>query len=72
MQSKGIVVRPGLKEAWSEHAGVSGGICPGSEESAGESNSNRSAKGNRAMRRLLDQLAHAAVRKRELLPANRV
>jgi hypothetical protein len=35
------------------------------EESAGESSSNRSAKGNRAMRRLLNQLAHAAVRKRD-------
>ena len=41
------------------------GVCPGSEETAGKSNSNRSAKGNRAMRRLLDQLAHAAVRKRD-------
>jgi transposase len=40
------------------------GVCPGSEESAGESKSNRSAKGNRALRRLLNQLAHAAVRKR--------
>ena len=39
------------------------GVCPGREESAGESSSNRSAKGNRFMRRLLDQLAHAAVRK---------
>ena len=41
------------------------GVCPGSEESAGESDSNRSAKGNRAIRRLLNQLAHAAVRKRD-------
>jgi transposase len=41
------------------------GVCPGREESAGESNSNRSAKGNRALRRLLNQLAHAAVRKRD-------
>lgn len=41
------------------------GFCPGSEESAGESNSNRSAKGNRTLRRLLNQLAHAAVRKRD-------
>src|SRR5262252_8257039 len=41
------------------------GVCPGSEESAGESNSNRSAKGNRATRRLLNQLAYAAVRKRD-------
>jgi transposase len=39
------------------------GVCPGRHESAGESSSNRSAKGNRSMRRLLDQLAHAAVRK---------
>ena len=39
------------------------GVCPGRQESAGESNSDRSPKGNRAMRRLLDQLAHAAVRK---------
>ncbi len=39
------------------------GVCPGRQESAGESTSNRSAKGNRTMRRLLNQLAHAAVRK---------
>ena len=39
------------------------GVCPGRQESAGESRSDRSAKGNRSMRRLLDQLAHAAVRK---------
>jgi transposase len=39
------------------------GVCPGRQESAGESSSNRSAKGNRTMRRLLNQLAHAAVRK---------
>lgn len=41
------------------------GVCPGRQESAGESSSNRSAKGNRAMRRLLNQLAHAAVKKRD-------
>jgi transposase len=41
------------------------GVCPGRQESAGESTSNRSAKGNRAMRRLLNQLAHAAVRKQD-------
>jgi transposase len=39
------------------------GVCPGRQESAGESSSDRSPKGNRSMRRLLDQLAHAAVRK---------
>jgi transposase len=38
------------------------GVCPGRHESAGESSSNRSAKGNRSMRRLLNQLAHAAVK----------
>jgi transposase len=43
------------------------GVCPGRQESAGESTSNRSAKGNRAMRRLLNQLAHAAVRKRDCI-----
>jgi len=39
------------------------GVCPGRQESAGESSSNRSAKGNRTLRRLLTQLARAAVRK---------
>jgi transposase len=39
------------------------GVCPGRQESAGVSSSDRSAKGNRSMRRLLNQLAHAAVRK---------
>jgi hypothetical protein len=38
-------------------------MCPGRQESAGESSSNRSAKGNRTTRRLLSQLAHAAVKK---------
>jgi Transposase IS116/IS110/IS902 family len=41
------------------------GVCPGREESAGVSSSDRSAKGNRSMRRLLNQLAHAAVRKED-------
>lgn len=41
------------------------GVCAGRQESAGESSSNRSAKGNGTMRRLLNQLAHAAVRKRD-------
>ena len=39
------------------------GVCPGRQESAGESNDNRSPKGNRALRRLLNQAAHAAVKK---------
>jgi transposase len=38
------------------------GVCPGRQESAGVSASQRSPKGNRPMRRLLVQLAWAAVR----------
>jgi transposase len=38
------------------------GVCPGNEESAGQSQSTRSPKGNRAMRRLLNQAAHAAIK----------
>jgi len=38
------------------------GVCPGEQESAGVSASNRSPKGNRFMRRLLNQCAHAAVK----------
>jgi transposase len=38
------------------------GVCPGSEESAGESRSSRSPKGSRHMRRLLNQAAQAAVK----------
>jgi transposase len=41
------------------------GVCPGLQESAGVSSSDRSAKGNRSMRRLLNQLADAAVRKED-------
>ena len=41
------------------------GVCPGREESAGESKSNRSPKGNRAMRRLLNQIAWGAVRTKD-------
>lgn len=36
------------------------GVCPGQQESAGHSYSQRSAKGNWQMRRLLNQAAHAA------------
>ncbi len=39
------------------------GVCPGRQESAGQSRSDRSPKGNRTLRRLLNQLAQAAVRK---------
>jgi transposase len=38
------------------------GVCPGSNESAGENYSGRSAKGNRFLRRLLCQAAQAAAR----------
>src|SRR5207302_3242524 len=38
------------------------GICPGNEESAGEAQSTRSPKGNRQMRRLLNQAAQSAVK----------
>src|SRR6266704_4701245 len=36
------------------------GACPGDEESAGVSKSHRSPKGNRHMRRILNQCANAA------------
>jgi hypothetical protein len=38
------------------------GACPGDEESAGVNRSHRSPKGNRQMRRLLNQAANAAVK----------
>ena len=38
------------------------GVCPGQEESAEECKSGRSPKGNRTLRRLLNQAANAAVR----------
>jgi transposase len=38
------------------------GACPGDEESGGVNHSHRSPKGNRHMRRLLNQAANAAVR----------
>jgi transposase len=41
------------------------GVCPGREESAGVSKSNRSPKGNRTMRRLLNQIAWGAVRTKD-------
>jgi transposase len=40
------------------------GTCPGKEESAEENRSSRSAKGNKYLRRVLNQAAHAAVRKK--------
>jgi transposase len=38
------------------------GVCPGDDESAGVNHSHRSPKGNRHMRRLLNQSANAAAR----------
>jgi transposase len=38
------------------------GTCPGREESAEENTSSRSARGNKYMRRVLNQAAHAAAR----------
>lgn len=38
------------------------GTCPGKEESAEQNQSSRSAKGNKYMRRILNQTAHAAVK----------
>lgn len=38
------------------------GACPGVEESAGVSTSSRSPKGNKSLRRILHQAAHAAVK----------
>ena len=39
------------------------GTCPGKQESAEQNYSSRCAKGNRYMRRILNQAAHAAVKK---------
>lgn len=41
------------------------GVCPGREESAGVSTSNRSPKGNRPMRRILALCANAAVKAKD-------
>jgi transposase len=40
------------------------GVCPGSDVSAEENHSSRSAKGNRFVRRILTQAAQAAVKKK--------
>src|SRR5499426_2000380 len=41
------------------------GTCPGKDESAEQNYSSRSAKGNKYLRRVLNQAAHAAVKKRD-------
>jgi len=38
------------------------GVCPGDDISAGEPHSTKSPKGNRNVRRILNQAAHAAVK----------
>ena len=40
------------------------GTCPGRDESAEQNRSSRSAKGNKYLRRVLNQAAHAAVAKK--------
>jgi transposase len=40
------------------------GVCPGEKQSAEQNYSSSSAKGNRFLRRILNQAAHAAVRKK--------
>jgi transposase len=40
------------------------GTCPGKDETAEQNHSSRSAKGNKYLRRVLNQAAHAAVKKR--------
>ncbi len=40
------------------------GTCPGKDESAEENHNSRSAKGNKYLRRILNQAAHAAVKKK--------
>ena len=40
------------------------GTCPGKEESAEQNHSSRSAKGNKYLRRVLNQAAHAAVKRK--------
>jgi transposase len=41
-----------------------GGFCPGTEESAGENHNSRCPKGNKYLRRVLNQAAQAAVKKK--------
>jgi transposase len=41
-----------------------GGFCPGKDESAGENHNSRCPKGNKYIRRVLDQAAQAAVKKK--------
>jgi transposase len=53
----GTFPSPGHLSAWV-------GTCPGRDETAEENHSSRSAKGNKYLRRILNQAAHAAVKKK--------
>ena len=60
-----IIAEVGAKAAMfasQKHLSSWVGACPGDDESAGVSTSHRSPKGNRQMRRILNQCANAAVR----------
>jgi hypothetical protein len=47
----------------SEDISIEAEPCPGKDESAEQNHSRRSAKGNKYLRRVLNQAAHAAVKK---------
>ena len=60
-----IIAEVGAKAATfpsAKHLSSWVGVCPGDEESAGVSQSHRCPKGNRHMRRILNQTANAAVK----------
>ena len=60
-----IIAEVGARAATFDSAGDLAswvGVCPGEEQSAGVSESHRSPHGNRNMRRILNQCAHAAVK----------
>src|SRR2546428_1058374 len=60
-----IIAEVGAKAATfasAKHLSSWVGACPGEDESAGVSNSHRSPKGNRHMRRILNQCANAAAK----------
>jgi transposase len=66
-----IIAEVGPEAAKFESAGCLAswvGCCPGREESAGKSASDKSPKGNRQMRRILNQAANAAVKAKGSMP----
>jgi transposase len=61
-----VIAEVGVKASTFPAAGAFAswvGTCPGKDESAEENHSSRSAKGNKYLRRVLNQAAHAAVKK---------